>query len=271
MLTASKLFDPCAYNPGIHRCYYCGLDCDDSFPTFEYVKKTFTNRDIVKFPGSCFVCGCCVSSMTTVTTTTLIDGDIKSGRGGAPRTYSWVLSSEGNSAFSKKHLDFARKSLLSPPTPPFSIILADSGKKQIIFRASVNFDRERYVVQLEEEQILVELTSFRQYLDTATIVSAAIGKKALSDPDSFSAYQQFVEYFGDEKILEQWISIHNHPMAKLAAWVCKGKKDARDENIIRARVPKTTGGSDRPEKAKHHARKARGSKADGDQLLLDIT
>lgn len=268
MITASKLFAPDEYRPGEHRCYYCGLDCDDSFTTKEHVKKTFTNRDVVKFPGSEHVCGCCVATLITITTTTLIDGDVKSGRGGAPRTYSWVLSPDGNKAFSKKHFGFAREVLSSPPAPPFSIVLADSGKKQIMFRAPVNHDRDNYTVQLEEQQIDID-DGFASILEAATLASAAIGKKSLSKPDEFNNYRQCVELFGDESILENWISIHNEPMAKLATWVCKGKKDARDEDFVCARIPAENSRSGRPEK-KERSEKRGGNKTTGDQFLFDF-
>lgn len=248
LITASKLFAPNKYNHGAYSCYYCGLDCDDQFSTKEYVKKTFTNRDVVKFPGSQYVCGCCVATLTTITTTTLIDGDVKTGRGGAPRTYSWVLSTDGNRAFSKKHFKFARSILLSPPSPPFSIILSDSGKKQIIFRAPVNHNSTHYVVQFEEEQYEIELPLLNEYIKKATLASAAIGKKSLLNPSNFNSYRQCVELFGNEEPLENWISIHNEPMAKVASWVCKGKKDARNEDFISSRIQAASSRGDRSSK-----------------------
>lgn len=269
IITASKLFATDAHNHGENRCYYCGLDCDDTYPTAEHVKPTFTNRDAVKFPGSKYVCGCCVASLITITTTTLIDGDVKIGRAGAPRTYSWVLSGSGNVAFSKKHLDFARSSLLDPPVPPFAIILADSGKKQIIFRSPVNHDRYHYVVQFEEEQIEVT-PGFQSILVLATKISAAVGKKQMLEPNTFNVYRQCIDFFGDETVLTEWIEVYSSPMGRLAAWVCKGKDDARNENCVRGRVQETTSwGGGLPE----HGNGQGGDgecEAASDQLLLDF-
>jgi len=237
MITAPKLFAPSEYRHGKQRCFYCGIDCDESHTVKDYVKKTFTNYDIVACPGSAYVCGCCVASITTITTTVLIDGDIKTGRGGAPRTYSWVLTEHGNHAFSKKHLGFARDILLNPPTPPFAIILADSGKKQIIFRSPVNFDRNLFIVQLEELRVLVDRSRFQEVLGLATCISAAIGKKSLLlEPAAFNNYRRCIELFGDEELIDKWISIHNEPMAELAAWVCKGKEDARHDSFVSKRI-----------------------------------
>jgi CRISPR type IV-associated protein Csf1 len=245
IITASKLFAPHEHRKGDERCFYCGLDCDQSHTVKDHVKKTFTNLDIVKCPGSEYVCGCCVASLITVTTTVLFDGDVKTGRGAAPRTYSWVLTGHQNKAFSKKHFDFAREMLSNPPAPPFSIVLADSGKKQIIFRAPVNFERDIFNVQFEEEQILVDRARFEELLTLATYISAAAGKRALLSPD-FNTYRQCVEYFGDEKLIEQWDTVHSEPMAKLAAWVCKGKDDARLESSVSERLQTATCGDSRP-------------------------
>lgn len=270
LLTASYLFSPEKHNPGEQRCYYCGLPCGDEFSKKEFVKPTFTNRDIVKFPGSDFVCGCCVASMDTFVDTTLVDGEVKTGRGGAPRTYSWVLSGSGNTAFSKKHFDYARQILSDPPAPPFSIVLSDSGKKQIIFRAPVNYDRERFVVQFEEEQIEIDASQWEYFLRTATIASAAIGKKALLNPDELMCFMSTVKYYGNEQPLEDWISIHNVPMAKVAAWVCKGKEDARDEDFVSTRIPAEAGRGDGLPEGERESGKTGGDQTGGDQLLFNF-
>jgi CRISPR type IV-associated protein Csf1 len=247
MITASYLFAPDKYNPGEHVCFYCGLPCDETYKKKEYVKNTFTNRDIVRYPGSDYVCGCCVASLITGDTTTLIDGDVKTGRGGSPRMYSWILSSSGNHAFSKRHIDFARESILNPPEPPFSIILADSGQKQLIFRASVNHDRERYVLLLEEKRIEVDTEILRDYLDKAVLCSAAIGKIALKDPDHFINYKNVIEFYGSEEPLIEWINIYSSPMGMLAAWLCPGKQEAQENgNVISRRIPSEVGGISGP-------------------------
>lgn len=266
-LTASRLFAPDSHNPGEHRCYYCGLDCDEQYPTKDHVKKTFTNRDIVKYPGSGYACGCCVASLVTVTETVLIDGDVKAGRGAAPRTYSWILSANGNHAFSKKHLNFARAQLLSPPEPPFSIVLADSGKKQIMFRAPVNYDTDIFSVQFEESQVLVDKSQFKGVLELATCISAAIGKKAILSPNEFVNFRKCIDYFGDERLIDKWTAIYKEPMAALASWVCKGKDDARNEHFVSRRVSTETG---RDNCITIKSREQRGDKERGDQVCFDF-
>jgi hypothetical protein len=64
-MTASSLFAS-KNSEGVNRCYYCGTVCGDEYHTADYVKDTFTNRDIVRYPGFEFVCIGCVESMGQV-------------------------------------------------------------------------------------------------------------------------------------------------------------------------------------------------------------
>lgn len=281
MKTASYLFAPHLYIAGEHRCFFCGLSCDETHTKKQYVKDTFTNRDIVAFPGSDYVCGCCVASLDTIVETKLIDGEVKTGRGGAPRTYSWVLTENGNSAFSKKHFCFARETISNPPEPPFSIVFADSGKKQIIFRAPVNYDREIFSIQFEEEQIEIRGLQFEEYLNIATRAAAAIGKKALLSPDEFSCFLACDKLYGTTDVLEKWIEIYTQPMAKVAAWLCESKgsqnertsreESERNDITIGTAIPSEIGGSDRLPEQKRKPEAARKCETVRDQLLLDFT
>jgi hypothetical protein len=145
-------------------------------------------------------------------------------------------------------------------------VFADSGKKQIIFRAPVNYDRSSYVVQMEDEQLLVQLPEFKDVMELATIVSAAIGKKALCGPMGFGCYMQFMDLFGEHETLEKWIEIQNSPMGKIASWACKGKDDARSEDFVSARIQETTSRGDRSQEAKPKPGKTGKSKAGSNQL-----
>lgn len=271
MITASYLFAPGKHNPGEHRCYYCGLSCDETYTKKEYVKDTFTNRDIVRFPGSDYVCGCCVESLITGYETTLIDGERKTGRGGSPRMYSWILSASSRQAFSKKHMAFARAVVLDPPDPPFSIILSESGQKQLIFRAPVNYDRKMYSLMLEDKYILVDTEVLRHYLQKAILCSAAIGKIALKTPDEFINHKNIIEFYGEEKPLVEWIEIFESPMGELAAWLCPGKEESqKDGEVIRRRIQAEPCGTGRPiPKTAGDGRE--GDKGGGDQVLFDLT
>lgn len=239
--TASYLYAPDKHIDGKERCFYCGISCDESHTVKDNVKPTFTNFDEVVCPASKFVCGPCLASTTGLATTTDIDGETRTGRAGAPRMYSWILSEKGNSAFNKKHLEFARQTVLDPPDPPFAIVLAESGQKQLIFRTLVNHDRDNFIVQLEDKRIHVERQKLSSMLELATMVSAAIGKKALQSPVDTGCYFSCVEFWGDEEFLEQWINVHSTPTGQLAAWLCKGRDDARIDERVSRRISEKVG------------------------------
>ncbi|MGD9157004.1 MAG: hypothetical protein PVG39_01230 [Desulfobacteraceae bacterium] len=270
MITASYLFDSSNYYHGQNKCYYCGLPCGNHYLKQDYVKETFTNRDIVKNPGSNFVCGCCISSFAGLGKTEQIDGTVKEGRGGAPRCYSWILTLDWKKAFTKRHLDFCRTILFDPPKPPFSIILADSGQKHLIFRAPVNYDRDMYSVLLEEKEIIVDRVQLRRILDCALIASAAIGKKSLTNPDQFINWKNTVEFYGSESPLEEWCNIFSSPLGELAAWICPGKEECRNESIVSTRIQTEVSGIDRPlEKTSGDGRK--GGKRRGHKDVFNLT
>lgn len=238
MITSSYLFAPQKYNPGENKCFYCGNDCDEQYTKKEFVKKTFTNLDIVRCPGSDYICGCCVESLSGKYEVVQIDGTRKSGRAGQPRMYSWILTKKKQSAFTKKHLEFARENIFNPPDVPFSIVLADSGQKQLIFRAPVNFNKNSFDIMLEEKVINVIPEILKKYLEKAIRCSAAIGKVALKNPDEFNNYKYIIELYDSEVPLVEWIEIYKKPMGELAIWLCPGKKEAlTNENVISRRVP----------------------------------
>lgn len=226
MITASYLFAKEKYNLGNENCFYCGINCNEKYTKEEYVKKTFTNRDIVKYPGSDFVCGCCIESMNEYYGTKQIDGTVKQGRGGSPRIYSWILTENKKIAMTKRHMRVLRRICLNPPSPPFSIVLSESGHKQLIFRTPVNYNKDIYSILLEEKEILVDRKKLKQYLDKAIIVSAAIGKIALKTPDYFNNYKNVIEKYGTETPLIEWIKIYSSQLGELAAWLCPGKDDS---------------------------------------------
>lgn len=234
-MTASELFAGNNHNPGTHRCYYCGASCDEQYKTDDYVKDTFTNRDIVKFPQSKYVCRGCVESLGNGEDTMLmIDGTTKvrqNARGMCPRMYSWVLFPDHKLAGTKAHVKQWRELLINPPEPPFAVILADSGQKQLIFRAPVAMDRNNFSVMLEDEIIEITPEGLAERIKLATPVCAGLGKPALQGDISFSSYTRMVDYFGDAgyEYLEAWLKVKDEPLSRLAAWVSLTREEAQIE------------------------------------------
>jgi len=230
-MTASKLFAGNRHITGDNNCYYCGTDCDSTYGVKQYVKDTFTNRDIVKYPASQYVCqGCAMSLGDGWADMEMIDGSVKeftTPRSMAPRMYSWLITEGKRLAFTKAHIPIVRGKLTDAeklPDPPFSWVLSDSGKKHLIFRAPVALSREAFGVMLEEKEILVVPGLLKDRLGLAARISSKIGKPVLRDPVVMSTYiaAKKAGVVGD---LEAWAKVRQEPLSQLAAWLapCKDK------------------------------------------------
>jgi hypothetical protein len=232
-VTASELFAGRKHNHGDHNCYYCGASCDEQYKTADYVKDTFTNRDIVKYPQSKYVCIGCVESLGNgEDEMPYIDGTTKvreNARGMCPRMYSWILFPDHKLAGTKAHMKEWREILLNPPDPPFAIILAESGQKQLIFRAPIAMDKACFSILLEDEAIEVIPELLKERIEMCTPICAALGKPALEGDISFSSYTRYQEYYGEIESFEKWLAIRSEPLSRLAAWLSKSKEDAQNE------------------------------------------
>jgi CRISPR type IV-associated protein Csf1 len=277
MITASILFaQGKTITDAPNRCYYCGAPCGDEHHTSDYVKDTFTNRDIVKYPGSAYVCTGCVQSMGHGDDKMLmIDGSVKvreNSRGMQPRMYSWILTKDKKFAATKAHIALLREAILNPPEPPFAIILADSGQKQLIFRAPVAMSREVFPVMLEDDVIEVSPERLLDRLTLALPIVAALGKPALLGEITMSSCIQFEKYHGNIDALEKWLEVKNEPLSRLAAWLSKNKEDAQNEHqpIERGTVQTEISRTDRPEAA-NAGNGAGGAERRDDQIRLEFS
>ena len=66
-----------------------------------------------------------------------IDGSIKHVPRAAMRMNSWVITAESAVAANKSHLAELRAACLSPPPPPYAIVVSESGQTHQIYRAKV--------------------------------------------------------------------------------------------------------------------------------------
>ena len=274
IISASRMFAPEKYIDGSNNCYYCGSNCGDEYLAKKFVKATFTNRDIVKYPSSEYVCGSCVESLSYNVDIELIDGDKKPSS--RVVLYSWILSKSQRIACTKKHREEIKNFVLNPPEPPFSIVIADSGKKQLIFRAPVSFDRSMYRLILDDDIINVDVEKLKDFITKAEKLCASIGKMKLSDPENIGVFVAFEKYYGDDfKILNDWLEIYKNPLSKLAIWLCKPQKECQNEykriecgsvqeKISRSGKPTKTNGSNGGESAD------RRSSDIGEQLALSL-
>ena len=250
-MTASELFAGNKHNHGDHNCYYCGASCNEQYKTADCVKDTFTNRDIVKYPQSQFVCVGCVESLGNgEDKMPFIDGTVKvreNARGMCPRMYSWVLFPDHKLAGTKAHIKEWRELLTKPPETPFAVILADSGQKQLIFRAPIAMDKNCFSILLEDESIEVMPEQLKERIEMCTPICAALGKPALQGEISFSSFTRYQEYYGEIESLEKWLAIRDQPLSRLSAWLSKPKEDAQNEyrSIECGKVSPIIGGAGR--------------------------
>jgi hypothetical protein len=158
----------------------------------------------------------------------MIDGTIrecKTLRAAAPRLFSWLITRQERLAFTKAHISHVRDMLMEGrlPAPPFALIMADSGQKQLIFRAPVALDADNFPVMLEEEIVDVSLAGFRQYMELASAISTKIGQPKLKERVSMSAIIQ-ADKHGVAKQLQHWGKIQNEPLGRLVAWLAPPKE-----------------------------------------------
>jgi hypothetical protein len=274
-MTAADLFAGDARRVGLNRCYYCGSFCDDMHAVDDFVKPTFTNRDIVSFPGSQFVCvGCALSLGIGDDKMEMIDGSFKvreNERGMQPRLYSWVLTEGKKLAASKAHIKQLRGIVIDSPEPPFAIILADSGQKQLIFRAPIALNKNNYPLLLEDERINVDVEVLHDLLELTSKICAATGKPALLGDLKYISFSRYEEYFGDTTGLERWIRIREAPLSRLAAWLSPSREEAKCEypGIERGKVSAATGRANRSGSSDSGGNEGR-NKSGGDQFCLDF-
>lgn len=225
---------------GLHRCWYCGGACDDSIPRKDWVKPTTTVWQYARASSSDYVCAGCAESLAWKSWAPVFGEDVPRGRFEHPEkrfqkparilSYSWVVTPEKSTAYTKAHIAELRRICLDPPNPPFGIVLADSGQKQQMWLGEVNLVRDPVSVLLEEERIDYVRSELAERIDLASRVCAATGKPALSEPAGFNAYRNAAELFGDEEgiaLVDAWNEVREEPMSRLAAWLCPNKEDSR--------------------------------------------
>jgi hypothetical protein len=209
-----------------YNCYYCGRKCSDINSKEKYVKKTFTNIDIVSCSNSNWVCDECVYFFNSDSKINMIDGEV---RIGSPRLYSWIITKNKKLAASKKHIKKLREIILNPPSPPFRIVLSDSGKKNLVFRSKIANSIDNYPLQFEEELLYVNIRDLKNRLYLTDRLSAVMGKIAVSDCGDVKYAILVNNYYNDLTEYERWLCICKQPLSRLALWLAKNKEDAQNE------------------------------------------
>lgn len=224
MITAPQLFAGELNPAGDEHCFYCGGFCGKEYTTKKYVKDTFTNRDIVRRPGSQYICSGCVACFED-RDITLINGEKRSSQW--TRLYSWIFTSTSQIAATKTHLKELTQVILNPPVPPFAIVLATSGQKQLLFRSVIAWSQDRFPVMLEDEIIMVSPTDLMNKLSVAAVVIAAIGKPSLSEMHSNHAVRYF-DYHQNLDMFGVWKKEMHTPINRLALYLSPSQKECQN-------------------------------------------
>lgn len=235
--TPSQLFAKarnCQLWYGAERCYYCLGSCDRTFAASKYVKKSFTARDTVG--GGAYVCGGCVAAMDESATIQLPDDSMRDKQ--KIRCYSWVVTRHVAVAATKAHRKWLLEQCLTPPRVPFVISISDSGQKHLLYRAVVCYSKAIVSVTLEGEQIHYEPMQLRQRVVLCNRISAVIGKPSLSATLSYMARMRLEESYQDDNVSEEWLSVCDSPLSRLAAWFALSKKEAQSEYSIGGPSPR---------------------------------
>ena len=224
--TATQLFADYTPPPNAtERCFYCAGRCTQKHKSKDVVKSSFTALDTVT--RSDYVCDGCMVAFDESATVTLLDGEVRTEQ--KTRLYSWIVYDGNRHAATKAHRAQITQLCLTPPAPPYVISLADSGQRQLLYRARVCRGRVWAVVSLEGEAITYRPEQLEQRLKLMKQVCAATGKPALLEPITAQTGMRVVEYFGDAEILAAWSGLQADPLTKLAAWLCPPKEECQNE------------------------------------------
>jgi len=224
-MKASKLY---INDFGKEKCVFCNSDCSKKILVSSFIKKTFTNYDLLQNPDGLYMCKGCYFSMTDKSIEELImpDGEIKTNQ--SARTYSWVLTKKKKRAFSKRHIKEIKEIVLNPPKPPFAIVISDKGKKHLIFRSLVSYSRDDYVLQFEEESVFVNVKKLKDRIELCERIIAFCGKINILKYSKFKISKHSLPNVS-ESLLNQFFSIKEEKLMELAIFLSKNKKECYNE------------------------------------------
>lgn len=215
-MTTTELFSIAHRLPIIHgseQCALCGGSCGNATRVDSVLSDSFTDWQHVHGDYLCAPC------LVTLRADSRVD---------QPRLYSWILTERAALKRTKAHLAELRETCQRPPTPPYCIVLADSGQRHLLYRASVTYDAAMAGVDLEGERIAYLPRELSDRLETCGQIVAATAKGALSDFEPVGLAIALSEYWADwESIFERWDHVRNEPLSRLATFLIGGREECR--------------------------------------------
>jgi hypothetical protein len=154
------------------QCWLCGGETEGlGHHIKDVITSSFTDTNAAKNLESQTVCYSCAALMKKEAWQAASEKHghspyfpVKDGK--SPVLSNWMFSSH---VFSKdgwlrpSRQEFA-EILCNPPATPFVIAIAEVGKKHVLFRSAVNYSKEQYIVQFDEEKILIDKEKFKEIL-----------------------------------------------------------------------------------------------------------
>lgn len=223
-LTTPQLFAQVA-PVGPHRCFYCSGQCTDEHLSADYVKSSFTGLDSVTL--SKFICGGCIVAMLEGIEIVNANGETKTNQ--KTRGYSWIVTRTKRLACTKANRDLLLSVCLSPPEPPYSICISDSGQRHLLYRTPVCWSREMVTITLEGEPITYRPVELKSRIYLCKQLAAATGKPALMEPMTPQTAMRIFDYYDGDMQLASWMAVCGEPLSRLAVWLCPPKEICANE------------------------------------------
>jgi len=127
-------------------CWLCGCRTNKGHPKKKIIKPTFTDHDLANLPWSEVVCEHCAWALSYREL----------------RNYSILATGERLYHPSRAEI---KETLLKPPEPPFLLAVAESGQRWLHFKAKVNLSNKRFLVRLDNFDVIVNPEQFKTLLE----------------------------------------------------------------------------------------------------------
>ncbi len=225
---------------GEERCALCGAPADGSRTVKEWIKSSFTDRNLMARPASRFVCAGCALSLRENCEVPLTDGTTVLRTTSAMRGSSWLISETKAMSANLGSLAALRDACLDPRSfagceSAWAIVLADSGQKHLIYRGVLNGPLgagpdPACCATLEGERIAYRPSELRDRIDLCSRLIAATGKPALAEAPSFRFAQSVMDHWGEDegqRRLDMWVRVRRDPLSRLAAWLSPNREACR--------------------------------------------
>jgi len=189
------------------HCWLCGGMLNDrGIHKSLVIKDTFTDHSWAHVRGADYVCAGCVWCLSYKTL----------------RNYSILATHDGLKHPSRNEI---AEILLNPPEPPWLLCIAVSGQKWLHFKGKINYGNDRYTVNFEETQVIVEPKTYDRIFEvTERLYNGGFTKDEI---ENFNFPAHKIQKYGLvnlENDMNQLQSYKGSRMLKLAVYLAR-KRD----------------------------------------------